>query len=42
MVMVDPGWDLWDLKRVRTTIWPSTDDWPDVDEALCQERFPAR
>jgi hypothetical protein len=28
--MVDPGWDHWDLKRVRTTLWPSTEDWPDV------------
>jgi hypothetical protein len=27
--MVDPGWD---LKRVRTALWPSTEDWPDVDE----------
>ena len=30
--MVDPGWDLWDAKRVRTALWPSTEDWPDGDE----------
>ncbi len=30
--MIDPGWDLWDAKRVRTALWPSTDDWPDAEE----------
>lgn len=30
--MTDPGWDLWDAKRVRTTLWPSTQDWPDAEE----------
>jgi hypothetical protein len=30
--MIDPGWDLWDLNRVRTTLWPSTADWADIDE----------
>src|SRR4051794_38709572 len=30
--MSDPGWDVWDLRRVRLTLWPSTEDWPDVDE----------
>lgn len=30
--MVDPGWDLWDAKRVRIALWPSTADWPDGDE----------
>jgi hypothetical protein len=29
---IDPGWDLWDAKRVRKTLWPSTEDWPDADE----------
>lgn len=30
--MVDPGWDLWDAKRVRIALWPSTADWSDGDE----------
>ncbi len=30
--MIDPGWDLWDAQRVRTALWPSTEDWPDADE----------
>ena len=30
--MIDPGWDLWDAKRVRTALWPSTEEWPDGDE----------
>ena len=30
--MIDPGWDLWDAERVRTTLWPSTQDWSDGDE----------
>jgi hypothetical protein len=30
--MIDPGWDLWDAKRVRTVLWPSTADWPNGDE----------
>jgi hypothetical protein len=30
--MIDPGWDLWDAKSVRTTLWPSTEDWSDGDE----------
>ena len=30
--MTDPGWDKWDLKRVRAVLWPSTVDWPEVDE----------
>jgi hypothetical protein len=32
MTMIDPGWDLWDAKRVRTALWPSTEDWPHGDE----------
>lgn len=32
MAMADPGWDVWDAKRVRTALWPSTEDWPDGDE----------
>ena len=30
--MIDPGWDLWDAKRVRVALWPTTADWPDGDE----------
>src|SRR3954451_19422671 len=30
--MVDPGWDLWDAKRVRTVLWPDTENWSDGDE----------
>ena len=30
--MIDPGWDLWDAKRVRIALWPTTEDWPDGDE----------
>lgn len=30
--MIDPGWDLWDAKRVRNTLWPATENWPDGDE----------
>jgi hypothetical protein len=30
--MDDPGWDLWDAKRVRTALWPSSKNWPDGDE----------
>lgn len=30
--MVDPGWDLWDAKRVRRALWPSTEDCPDGGE----------
>jgi hypothetical protein len=29
---MDPGWDLWDAKRVRTALWPSAEDWSDGDE----------
>lgn len=28
--MGDPGWDTWDIERVRTTLWPSTRDRPDL------------
>jgi hypothetical protein len=30
--MIDPGWDLWDAKRLRTTLWPSPEDWSDGNE----------
>jgi hypothetical protein len=29
---MDPGWDLWAAKRVRTALWPSAEDWSDGDE----------
>lgn len=32
LAVTDPGWDEWDLKRVRAALWPSTVDWPEVDE----------
>jgi hypothetical protein len=28
--MGDPGWDTWDIERVRAKLRASTDDWLDV------------